>query len=178
MNDLENKQVMADNIKRYMNTQGVTRKDLSNALSVPYTTISDWVNAKVYPRIDKIELMAKFFRIEKADLIEEQDEHSAPSVFSNRLKKIMSDHDMSQTQIAKAAGVSQQSVSNWLNGKQIPRMPVIEKLANHFHIPVSELLDEEATLNWAKIEMALKLYASICDSLTKEELEVFKTYLQ
>jgi transcriptional regulator with XRE-family HTH domain len=34
-------------------------------------TFSDWVNAKTYPRIDKIELMANYFGISKADLVEE-----------------------------------------------------------------------------------------------------------
>jgi len=35
-------------------------------------TFSDWVNAKTYPRIDKIELMANYFGISKADLVEER----------------------------------------------------------------------------------------------------------
>ena len=39
-----------------------------------YSTVLDWVNAKTYPRIDKIELMANYFGIEKADLIEENNQ--------------------------------------------------------------------------------------------------------
>ena len=35
-------------------------------------TFSDWVNAKTYPRIDKIEKMAQYFGIEKSDLIEKR----------------------------------------------------------------------------------------------------------
>lgn len=33
-------------------------------------TFSDWVNAKTYPRIDKIEMMANYFGISKSDLVE------------------------------------------------------------------------------------------------------------
>lgn len=35
-------------------------------------TFSDWINAKTYPRIDKIELMANYFGIEKSDLVEDK----------------------------------------------------------------------------------------------------------
>lgn len=45
---------------------------MCDALGVKYTTFSDWVNAKAYPRIDKIELMANYFGISKADLVEER----------------------------------------------------------------------------------------------------------
>lgn len=44
---------------------------MCDALGVKYTTFTDWVNGNAYPRIDKIEMMANFFHISKADLVEE-----------------------------------------------------------------------------------------------------------
>lgn len=76
-NSLGNKEVMARNIKRYMDLNAVTRTELCSALGVKYTTFSDWVNAKTYPRIDKIELMARYFGIAKADLVEDRTERDA-----------------------------------------------------------------------------------------------------
>ena len=35
-------------------------------------TVSDWLNEKKYPRIDKIEILANYFKILKSDLIEEK----------------------------------------------------------------------------------------------------------
>ena len=70
MSDLGNRQIMAENIKYFMKKKGVSRKELSGAISVPYTTVSDWINGKTYPRIDKIELMSNFFNVEKKDLVE------------------------------------------------------------------------------------------------------------
>lgn len=67
---LGNKEVMAKNIKKYMKIKGVDRKEMSKALKVSYSTLSDWINAKTYPRIDKIELMANYFGVTKADLVE------------------------------------------------------------------------------------------------------------
>ena len=45
---------------------------MCDALGVKYTTFTDWVNANSYPRIDKIEMMANFFGIEKSDLVEDR----------------------------------------------------------------------------------------------------------
>lgn len=73
MSDLGNKQVMANNIKKYMSLFNKTRVEICNDLNISYTTFSDWVNAKTYPRIDKIELLANYFGIEKSDLVEKRD---------------------------------------------------------------------------------------------------------
>lgn len=72
MSDLGNNKVMAENIKRLMELTGKTRSDLCKDLNIAYTTISDWINGKTYPRIDKIELLANYFGVEKADLVEKQ----------------------------------------------------------------------------------------------------------
>ena len=69
-NNLGNKNVMSANIKYYMELYKESRKDLSELFGVPYTTICDWINAKTYPRIDKIELMARHWNVDKAALVE------------------------------------------------------------------------------------------------------------
>ena len=69
---VENKQVMAKNILYQMELKGVKAKDVCKALGFKQNSFSDWVNAKSYPRIDKIELMAQYFNISKADLVEER----------------------------------------------------------------------------------------------------------
>lgn len=72
MSSLGNKQIMAKNIKHYMRDSGVTAKDICTALRIPMPTFSDWVNAKTYPRIDKIELLANYFGVLKSDLVEDK----------------------------------------------------------------------------------------------------------
>ena len=69
-NSLGNKEVMAKNITRFMQEKGVNRADFSRALGFNYNTVSDWIHAKTYPRIDKIETMARYFGVTKADLVE------------------------------------------------------------------------------------------------------------
>ena len=68
---IANKEVMARNIRRYMEKMQVNATDVCRALQIKQNTFSDWVNAKTYPRIDKIEAMANYFGIRKSDLVEE-----------------------------------------------------------------------------------------------------------
>ena len=71
MGGLGNKEIMAKNIKRLMELRGKDRNDICKDLGFKYTTFTDWINAKTYPRIDKIEMMANYFGVSKADLVEE-----------------------------------------------------------------------------------------------------------
>lgn len=68
---VENKRVMARNILKYLHEQDLTAADLCKDLGIKSNTFSDWVNAKSYPRIDKIEMMANYFGVSKAALVEE-----------------------------------------------------------------------------------------------------------
>ena len=69
---MNNKNIFAANLNRYMKENRKTRRDISQALDVSYYTISDWCNGKKYPRMDKVEKLAEYFGILKSDLIEEK----------------------------------------------------------------------------------------------------------
>ncbi|QLL75794.1 helix-turn-helix domain-containing protein [Limosilactobacillus reuteri] len=70
MSDLGNKDVMAQNIKRLMDQRGITRRKMASDLDISYTTLSMWLQANSYPRIDKIEKMANYFGVQKSELVE------------------------------------------------------------------------------------------------------------
>lgn len=74
MNTEENKRIMAQNIRRYMEKKGVTNQQICDALGFKYTTFMDWIKGVTYPRIGKVEAMAQYFGCEKSDLIEDKKE--------------------------------------------------------------------------------------------------------
>lgn len=76
-NNLGNKQTLARNLKRLMEENGKSRTDICKALNIKYTTLTDWLNAKTYPRIDALQLLANYFRVSKADLVEERIDYEA-----------------------------------------------------------------------------------------------------
>lgn len=74
MSNIGNKETMSKNLKYYIEQSGKDRRTLSEIWGFPYSTVTDWINGKKYPRIDRIEVMADYFGILKSDLIEERTE--------------------------------------------------------------------------------------------------------
>ena len=70
--DNSNNIIFSKNLSFYMMQKGVDRNQLCEALGFKYSTVSEWLSAKKYPRMDKIELLAEFFDIKKSDLIEQK----------------------------------------------------------------------------------------------------------
>lgn len=69
-----NKDILAKNLKKYIAKSGRDRAEVAEALGVPYSTMTDWVNGKKYPRINNIEKLADYFNVSKSDLIEDFEE--------------------------------------------------------------------------------------------------------
>ena len=63
-----------------MKQKNKSRKEICDDLNIKYTTFADWYNGNRYPRIDKIELLAKYFGIQKSDLIEEKNDTNKNSL--------------------------------------------------------------------------------------------------
>lgn len=74
MTNIGNREVFAKNLAYFVERSGKTQKELSEIVGVSKSTFNDWMKAKKYPRIDKIEILADFFKILKSDLIEEKTE--------------------------------------------------------------------------------------------------------
>lgn len=72
MSNLGNKDVFSKNLKYYIERSGKDRKELAEIWGFPYSTVTEWINGRKYPRIDRIEIMADYFGIKKSDLIEEK----------------------------------------------------------------------------------------------------------
>lgn len=103
MSDLGNKSVMARNIQHYMEMYNKSRNDMCEALGVKYTTLTDWIKGNTYPRIDKIELMANYFGIQKSDLIEDKTDQDTFSPLTaaeeNHMRKYRKLSDMNKVRI-------------------------------------------------------------------------------
>lgn len=72
MSNTWSKEVFASNLKRYMESAGKNQKEMAAIVGVSAPTFNEWLKAKKYPRIDKIEKLAHYFGIKKSDLIEEK----------------------------------------------------------------------------------------------------------
>lgn len=88
MSSLGNKEIMANNIRFYLSQNGISQTEICQTLGFSMSTFSDWVHARTYPRIDKIELMANYFGIKKSDLVEERTKSQRAGVAINVLGRV------------------------------------------------------------------------------------------
>ena len=70
MSNLGNKEIFAKNLAYYLERSGRDQKEVAEVVGVAPSTFNEWMKAKKYPRIDKIEMLANYFGILKSDLIE------------------------------------------------------------------------------------------------------------
>lgn len=113
MSDLGNKAIMAKNILYYMDKYDKSRSDMCKALDVKYTTFTDWIKGNTYPRIDKIELMANYFGVSKADLVEDRADRKQRGKIINVLGRV-------------AAGIPIEAVEEVIDTEEIT-----EEMASH-----------------------------------------------
>jgi transcriptional regulator with XRE-family HTH domain len=69
------------------------------------------------------------------------------SVISENIKKIRIRYDLNQHELAEIAGVTNKAVSAWETGNKEPRMGAIEKIANHFGIKKSNIIEKDGMDN-------------------------------
>lgn len=98
MSNIGNKETMSKNLKYYIERSGKDRKELAEIWGFPYSTVTEWINGKKYPRIDRIEVMAAYFGILKSDLIEEKSEEHREmqqknDIISDVTLRLLSDRD-------------------------------------------------------------------------------------
>lgn len=118
-NNLENKMIFADNLKKQMELKGKTRNDICQALNISYFTVSDWVNGKKYPRMDKVEKLADYFGVLKSDLIEEKTFKAKDRINRSIGKNIQTFREkanMSTQRLSELLNIDEKDVFNIENG--------------------------------------------------------------
>ena len=66
------KKIFARNLNVYLKSIGKTQKEVADKLGISVSTFSSWCTGAKMPRMDKIELLANYFGVQKSDLIEDK----------------------------------------------------------------------------------------------------------
>ncbi len=60
----------------------------------------------------------------------------------SNIKRLRENHRLTQEEFGKIADVSSMAVSQWENDRAVPRMGAVQRIADHFKIPKSEIIDD------------------------------------
>lgn len=63
-----------------------------------------------------------------------------------KIYRLRTEHEMTQLQFGQIAGASDKAVSTWEQGKKEPRMKSIQRICDHFDIPINLFVDEDSDI--------------------------------
>ncbi len=94
---------------------------------------------------------------------------------AENIKRLRLSHGLSQAEFGAIAGVTDKAVSTWETGAKDPRMGAIQKLADHFHLSKSDIIEDgpsEASVKFA-------LFGDVdVDDAVFEEVKRFAKFAQ
>lgn len=70
MSESDYKKIFSKNLKLYMDINNKSQIDIVNDLHLSQSTVSNWCTGLKLPRMDKVQMLADYFKIEKSDLLE------------------------------------------------------------------------------------------------------------
>lgn len=77
------KKIFSKNLNHYMELNEKTQTDIINDLGFNKSAVSTWCNGTRLPRMDKVELLAQYFGINRSDLIEDKNEQTDDHYYLN-----------------------------------------------------------------------------------------------
>ncbi len=84
MSEEDYKKIFSKNLNYFMNLNGKTQIDIINDLSFNKSSVSTWCNGTRLPRMDKVDALAKYFGINRSDLIEDKTNQQDNKYYLNK----------------------------------------------------------------------------------------------
>lgn len=96
-------------------------------------------------------------------------------MFSKRLKKLRSEKNLTQKQLADAIQTSQQNIAFYEKNKRQPKQEILERIAKYFNVSTDYLLCKTDKKNTDLTKTEFLFRSAVEDlNLTEEEQEIFK----
>ena len=68
MSDIEARKAFPKILARYMQEYGMNQSDVARRLNVSKQIVSDWLYGKKFPRVDKMQELARLFGVQMSDM--------------------------------------------------------------------------------------------------------------
>lgn len=89
---------------------------------------------------------------------------------TNRIVELLSEHDMTQKELAKAAGLTESAVSHYVKGDRVPRGANLIKIARALGTTTDYLLNQDDNKSMeSDMKVVKTLIARNASKMTKEE---------
>ena len=83
------------------------------------------------------------------------------------IKRLREEHGMKQSDLARIVGATDKAVSTWENGTAMPRMGKVEKMAQYFRVPKSEIIGDVEERQQRRMLAYYERFKSLIDIVDK-----------
>ena len=141
VNMVEDSGTFAIILKCLLQQNNMTQGELAEATGMSCATISHYARGKSTPSQGNLEKIAKCLNVSPYMFYGDIDNlypytSSVSSIFPIRLNEMIREKGITQEELAKAIGVSRQSVNYYINGRQLPTSDVIKAISEYFDKPI------------------------------------------
>lgn len=84
MSEDEYRKIFSKNLNYFMSLNNKTQIDIIKDLGFNKSSVSTWCNGTRLPRMDKVDALAKYFRINRSDLLEKHTQQQSSRYYTNR----------------------------------------------------------------------------------------------
>lgn len=145
--DKKRAQEIGYNISNLLIKKGMTKKDLSISIGIPYSSTLDYLTGKTLMPLGILQKVSLILDVPKSEIDPIFSDFKLPSTseikksFSDNLTYYMEKHNLSKKDIAKLANVREKKVEQWLSGESTARQTALQYMAEYFDITVQELIN-------------------------------------
>ena len=75
------KRIFAENLSRLIEMCGKQPADIVKDLGIPCSTLSEWLNGKKFPRMNKVVMLAEYLGCDVSDLVQDKGIDSIPEKY-------------------------------------------------------------------------------------------------
>ena len=144
---------MENRLKEIRQKNSLTLEKMGEKVGIAKNTLSRYESGKREPKLEVWQKLADFFNV-SVPYLQGLDEHT-----SNRLKELRDKKRVSQGDLAKATGLTQQAISNYENNERNPNEKIWQQLADYFEVSVTYIKGEIDTEYVGKIIKTIYLVA-------------------
>ncbi len=141
-------EILYELILEYNNYQKSGAKDFAKIIGLNATTITRYLNGTRTPSVKNVILLADFFKCTADFLIGEKCESNISKFkkcppFAERFESLLKEYGYNCLSFSKAAEIHQSRVYAWKNGKRVPTLDNIIKIARFLDCSIDCVLGRE-----------------------------------
>ena len=146
--DIEGYGKFAVILKCLLSKKHITQGELASATGLSNATITNYIKGRFTPSQQNLEKIAQYLDVPPQSFYDDVTEYTpylnATEInFAEKLSTLMKKKGITQEQLAKAIGVSRQTVNYYVNGKMMPMEEVLSKICDYFDVEDSYFFTDE-----------------------------------